>query len=116
MTISGKSTAGNWSHLISRRAAHMLWYRLTWELFPEKSPRVTGMAATSSMSTASNGSVASHAEVVAEAGTLSVLGWNAVSRWRFEIDHYNARQLWAVVDVALYPAGWEGTSATYNKR
>ncbi len=34
--------SSRWARVLTRRAAHQLWYRLTWLLFPEKSTQVTG--------------------------------------------------------------------------
>jgi hypothetical protein len=117
LTLTGVNTAGNWSHLMTRRAAHALWYRLTWELFPEKSARVTSMAATAPLRPPKDGQIVTQVEVIhqVEWQRLSVIGWNTAARWRFEMDDRNARQLWAALDVALYPAGWAGASVTYKR-
>jgi hypothetical protein len=103
-----------WVHPLTRRAAHILWYRLTWVLFPEKSPRVTGMAATAPLSPRTQSGAVAFVEVIyrADQNMFNVIGWNESARWRFDLDDRAARQLWAALDVVLYPAGWSGTTLT----
>lgn len=103
-----------WSHLLTRRAAHMLWYRLTWALFPEKSPRVTGMAATARLRPLAESGAVAFVEVIYQANEqlFIVIGRNETPRWTFDLADPAARQLWAALDLALYPAGWGGTSLT----
>jgi hypothetical protein len=45
--VGGVGAESNrWTRVLTRRAAHHLWFQLTRLLFPEKSPQVTGMAQT----------------------------------------------------------------------
>jgi hypothetical protein len=37
-----------------------------------------------------------------------ILGWVGQEIWWFRVDDQNARNLWAALDVVLYPAGWQG--------
>ena len=106
-----------WVHVLTRRAAHMLWYRLTWVLFPEKSPRVTGMAVTSPLRPLAQTTVAAFVEVVyrADQSVFNVTGWNGTALWRFDLDDHSARELWTALDLALYPAGWSGTTLTIKR-
>ena len=117
LTLTGIGAVGNWSHDITRRAAHILWHRLTWELFPEKSPRVTGMAATSRLHLPTESKIVTQIEVIYQIDRqrLSVVGWTTAALWRFEMDDLTARHLWAALDIALYPAGWAGASVTYKR-
>ena len=105
-----------WIHPLTRRAAHMLWYRLTWILFPEKSPRVTGMAVTAPLRPLTQTTIAAFAEVSyrANQSKFSVTGWNGRPLWQFDLDDHSARELWAALDLALYPAGWGGTTLTFK--
>lgn len=114
-SLSGKSAGSRpWVHPLTRRAAHMLWYRLTWVLFPEKSPRVTGMAVTSPLRPLTQTTIAAFVEVMyrTDQSTFNVTGWNGTALWRFDLDDHSARELWAALDLALYPAGWGGTTLT----
>ena len=96
----------------------MLWYRLTWALFPEKSPRVTGMAATAPLHPIAQSDAVAYVEVIYHANEriFNVIGSNAAARWQFDLDDSTARQLWAALDLALYPAGWGGTTLTIKRK
>ena len=98
-----------WTRLLTRRAAHQLWFQLTRLLFPEKSPQVTGMAMTAPLSPPSP-SVTTHLEIVhnPDSHTVDILGWDGEDGWWFRVDEQNARHLWTALDLALYPAGWSG--------
>ena len=117
LALNGYSATSTWSHFVTRFATHKLWYRLTWELFPEKSLRVTSMAATAPLHMPTDIQIATHVDVIyiAESRQLSVTGWNTGARWRFELDDRCARQLWTALDLVLYPAGWAGASITYRR-
>ena len=114
-SVSGTSNGTRkWKYSLTRRAAHMLWYRLTWILFPERSPRVTGMAATAPLRPLTLTTIAAFVEVAhrPDQKVFNITGWNGTALWRFDLDDPAARQLWAALDLALYPAGWSGTSIT----
>ncbi len=117
-TLSGVGDGmRKWSHLLTRRAAHMLWYRLTWALFPEKSPRVTGMAVTAPLRSRGESGAVAYIEIIYQANEqlFIIIGRNETPRWTFDLADSAARQLWAALDLALYPAGWGGTTLTIKR-
>ncbi len=115
--VSSNTAADQWARLVTRRAAHLLWYRLTWALFPGKSAKVTGLAATAPLITAMPPTVTTHIEIVRieTEQAFNVAGLSGSDHWQFQIDDKTARQLWATLDIVLYPAGWEGANFQFNK-
>lgn len=113
MVLSGSSPdASRWARTLTRRAAHLLWYRLTWTLFPEKSPKVTGMAVTAPLQSFDQAALTIHIDVRRNETTHAfyVDGMTRSDRWQFWISEAEARRLWAALDLLLYPAGWEGST------
>ncbi len=113
IVLSGTAEDTNrWVRPLTRRAAHLLWYRLTWSLFPEKSPKVTGMAVTAALQSPDQPTITIHVDVQRqeETHTFSVDGMTRAERWQFTISDADARKLWAALDLLLYPAGWEGAT------
>ena len=110
IVVGGVGAESNrWTHVLTRRAAHHLWFQLTGLLFPEKSPKVTGMAKTAPLSAPSPAET-THFEVWLDPDTrqYDILGWVSGDSWWFRVDEQNAHRLWAALDLALYPAGWSG--------
>src|SRR5712691_4421648 len=109
--------SSRWARVLSRRAAHQLWYRLTWLLFPEKSTQVTGMAQTAPLHPPNQTSLTTHFEIVrnTDSHTYDIMGWIGDDTWWFRVDDHNARHLWIALDKALYPAGWQGPSTHHGK-
>jgi len=46
---------------------------------------------------------------------FDIIGWIGEDTWWCRLDHQGARNLWAALDVALYPAGWQGPLTYHNK-
>ncbi len=116
--LSGTGTGANrWARVLTSRALHLLWYRLTWSLFPEKSLKVTGMAATAPLRSTTAPKITTHIEVIyhTDIKQFDVIGTSGEDRWQFRIDHQTARILWTALDLILYPAGWQGANTVINK-
>jgi hypothetical protein len=104
----GESTT--WNRVMNKRAAHLLWYRLTSFLFPEKAPRVTALVSTAPLSTMTlNSTVTTHADVSrTEDEHYEIKGIIGKTTWIARLNGLEARRLWTALDLALYPNGWEG--------
>lgn len=99
-----------WARVLTRRAAHQLWFELTRILFPEKSAKVTSIVETAPLRSIDLPAVTTHLEIRqnADAHSFDIMGWVNEDIWWFCVDDHNARHLWAALDNALYPGGWEG--------
>ncbi len=97
-----------WTHVLTRRAAQLLWYKLTEILYPDKAAMVTGMAATAPLTPTGVGNLTTHIEVVTSDTHYTLVGRVERTRWIVQLSELEVRRLWAALDVALYPVGWEG--------
>lgn len=99
-----------WAHVLTQRAAQVLWFKMTSLLYPEKAPTVTGLAATAPLRVPGSASVTTHVEIVRNRDlvTYTLVGWVQRNTWRVVLSELEARRLWAALDLALYPVGWEG--------
>jgi hypothetical protein len=76
--------AQRWTHIITRRAAHVMWFKLTILLYPEKANMVTSLASTAPLRAPGSPAITTHIEVVRSAeAQYTLIGW-------------------------MYPVGWEG--------
>lgn len=100
---------GRWSRALTRRAAHLLWFNLTRMLFPEKAPQVTGIAVTAPLRGFDEPLLTTHVEVTRTAdGFIEIIGWMGRDTWWARLPEAEGRNLWAKLDLLLYPVGWEG--------
>lgn len=109
LVLGGMGQSEPWVHVMTRRAAQVLWFKLTLLLYPEKATMVTGLATTAPLRMVTGASVTTHVEVVHSGNdeyTLS--GWYEQEAWRVQLTEQECRRLWAALDLALYPVGWEG--------
>jgi DMSO/TMAO reductase YedYZ molybdopterin-dependent catalytic subunit len=105
-----------WVHVMTRRAAQVMWFKLTSLLYPEKADLVTALASTAPLRAPANNSVTTHAEVVQKGnGYYTVIGWVQRNSWVVMLDELDARRLWASLDLALFPVGWEGRETKPKK-
>jgi hypothetical protein len=105
-----------WVHVMTRRAAQVLWFKLTTLLYPDKADMVTALAATAPLRAPPNNSVTTHMEVVKSAeNRYTLLGWVQRNTWMVLLSELDARRLWAALDLALYPVGWEGRETKPKK-
>lgn len=104
-----------WKHVMTRRAAQVLWCRLTELLYPDKAEMVTSMVATAPLTPTGLGSLTTHVEVVKSDTNYTLVGRVERSRWIVQVEELELRRLWATLDVALYPVGWEGRKTKTKK-
>ena len=105
-----------WVHVMTQRAAQILWFRLTQLLYPDKAEMVTGLAATAPLRSMPGPSVTSHVEIVRSGDDqYTLVGWILRNNWRVQLSELEARRLWAALDLALYPVGWEGRETKIKK-
>jgi len=119
MVLGGVSqNQQTWSHVLTRRAAQVLWFKLTQLLYPDKASMVTGLAVTASLRAPRiTEPLTTHVDVVKNSPSqYTLVGWvQRNSSWMVLLDEIDARRLWAALDVALYPVGWEGRETKPNK-
>ncbi len=99
-----------WQHLLNRRAAQVLWAKLTMLLYPDKASLVTSRAATAPLNSnvLSQQALTIHVEVIKGQESYTLIGRAHHSRWVAQLSEGEVRQLWAKLDTVLYPVGWEG--------
>lgn len=104
-----------WTRVLSQRAAQMLWFHLTRFLFPEKSDMVSALVTTAPIRGSDMPTITQHMTVdQVDNGAYEIVGWIGEQNWGTRIINADARQFWMALDIALYPAGWQG-SGTNNK-
>lgn len=107
--LSGVGQDGqSWKHVLTRRAAQVLWCRLTELLYPDKAEMVTSLVATAPLTPTGLGSLTTHIEVIKSDSDYTMVGRVERSRWIVQLAELELRRLWAALDLALYPVGWEG--------
>ncbi len=105
-----------WVHVMTQRAAQILWFRLTQLLYPDKAEMVTGLASTAPLRSVSSPSVTTHVDIVRSGDDqYTLVGWILRNNWRVQLSEMEARRLWAALDLALYPVGWEGRETKIKK-
>lgn len=97
-----------WVHVMTRRAAQVLWYKLTSLLYPDKADMVTSMASTAPLQVSATPNLTTHIEVVQTEHGYTLVGRIGRTRWLVQLTELEVRRLWAALDLALYPVGWEG--------
>lgn len=115
--ISANSENPQWTRVLSRHAAHLLWYRLTILLFPEKAKLVTALASTAPLRSNQSPTVTSHIEMVpTDDNYYDISGFMGNMTWWVKLSNFEARRLWAALDTILYPNGWDSKPTTTEKR
>jgi hypothetical protein len=108
--------AQRWTHIITRRAAHVMWFKLTVLLYPEKANMVTSLATTAPLRAPGSPAITTHIEVVRSAeAQYTIIGWIERETWMVVLSEDDARHLWAELDTVLYPVGWEGRETKPKK-
>ena len=101
-----------WTRVLSQRAAQMLWFYLTQLLFPEKSDMVTALVTTAPLRSADLPTVTTHTTVDRTAdGGFEIMGWVGDQTWLVRLNSDETRRFWSALDIALYPAGWQGATS-----
>ncbi len=99
-----------WTRVLTQRAAQMLWFHLTGFLFPEKSAMVSALVTTAPLRSSDMPTITTHMTVdELDDGGYEVVGWVGDQPWGIRIADADARQFWMALDIALYPAGWQGS-------
>jgi hypothetical protein len=105
-----------WAHAMTQRAAQILWFKLTRLLYPDKADVVTALAATAPLRTPSTPNLTTHVEVVrSDQAQYTLVGWVQRDTWKVLLNEVEARRLWAALDMALFPVGWEGRTTKVKK-
>lgn len=98
-----------WTRVLSQRAAQMLWYHLTRQLFPEKSDMVTALVSTTPLRGDHMPTITTHMTVeTRDEGGFDIVGVVGEQTWWVRLTEYEARRFWTALDIALYPVGWQG--------
>jgi hypothetical protein len=101
-----------WTRVLSQRAAQMLWFYLTQLLFPEKSDMVTALVTTAPLRSADLPTVTTHTTVDrTDDGGFEIMGWVGDQTWLVRLNSDETRRFWSALDIALYPAGWQGATS-----
>ena len=103
----------HWQHLLNRRAAQVLWTKLTMLLYPDKASLVISRAATAPLNAnvLSRRALTTHVEVIKTQDGYTLIGRAHHTRWTAQVTESDVRKLWAKLDTVLYPVGWEGRSS-----
>ncbi len=104
--------------VLTRRAAQLLWFKMTVLLYPDKANMVTGLAVTSPLRGIQNDLMTTHVEVIKNKtveAEYSVIGWTVQDNWVVVLSELDTRRLWAALDLALFPVGWEGRETKPKK-
>ena len=105
-----------WVHVMTQRAAQVLWFKLTTLLYPNKSDVMTGLASTAPLRAPSGEALTTHMEVVKDKNDhYTIVGWIQRNAWMVQLTELEARRLWAALDLALFPVGWEGRQTQAKK-
>jgi hypothetical protein len=101
-----------WTRVLSQRAAQMLWFYLTQLLFPEKSEMVTALVTTAPLRSSDLPTITTHTTVdKTEDGLFEITGWVGDQSWLVKLSDQEIRGFWTALDIALYPAGWQGATS-----
>lgn len=100
--------------VLTRRAAHLLWYTLTKSLFMGEAPPMTSAAGTAPLALHDDPHVTMRVDVREVHDDLyEMRGVTRASTWLAQVSSADIQWLWAMLDVHLYPVGWEGRGAAY---
>jgi hypothetical protein len=103
--------SSRWTRVLTQRAAQMLWFNLVQYLYPEKSDMVKGMVTTAPIRGSDLPTITTHVTVEQiNTGGYEIAGWIGSQSWGLRINDQDARQFWVALDIALYPAGWQGNA------
>jgi len=101
-----------WTRVLSQRAAQMLWFYLVQLLFPEKSDMVTALVTTAPLRSSDMPTITTHLSVDKTTdGSFEITGWVGDQTWLVRLNDQETRRFWTALDIALYPAGWQGATS-----
>lgn len=97
------------SAVLTKRAAHQLWYRLTQALYPDEAPTMTANAGTAPLRGVNGELLTSHIDLEwFPNGFVELIGTIMTAQWSIRLSGTEAKRVWANLDVLLFPFGWEG--------
>lgn len=100
--------------VLTARAAMYLWYFLTRALFPEKGQSLTAIGSTANLDLPDDDHITIHIGVVDQSNYLYQIMGTMVGgeAWEVWVQASLARELWAALDLMLFPMGWQGREVT----
>ena len=101
----------HWAKVLSWKAAQKLWYQLAECLFPEQMEQVMAIAlrlAIPPQSKIDKPIGTFDVVALADSNLLDIRAYLGGATWRFRLGLHDAHFLWAALDLALYPGGWQG--------
>jgi hypothetical protein len=100
-----------WARVLSWKVAQKLWYQLAECLFPEQLAQVMGIALRLTVPPQPKIEIATGTFDIApvrDGNLLDIRASLGETTWRFRLGLHDAHFLWAALDLALYPGGWQG--------
>jgi hypothetical protein len=101
----------DFDEMLTFHAVYVLWYRLTQALYPDDAPTMTSSAGTAPLDMPEDLVVTIGVDLMrldSEPDHYDIIGTTTQGRWRARISQAESQRLWAVLDVALFPVGWNG--------
>ncbi len=101
-----------WAHVLSWKMAQKLWYQLAEYLFPEQIDQIMGIALRLAVPPQPqiDDSLIQMIDVtpLLDSNLIDIRAFLGQTTWRFRLGLHDAHFLWAALDLALYPGGWQG--------
>lgn len=98
--------------VLTRRAAQLMWYALTKNLFMGEAPPLTAAAGTAPLTLHDDPDMTMRVDVTKLNEDLFELrGVTRSHVWLIQATSAEMQWVWATLDVNLYPVGWEGRDA-----
>ena len=98
--------SSRWTHVLSKRAAQMLWFHLSELLYPEKAGLIAGMITTTPIRSTDMPTITTHMTVdKLDDGKYEIEGWIDDQSWEVLLNEQEANHFWTALDIALNPAG-----------
>jgi hypothetical protein len=97
--------------MLTFHAVYVLWYRLRQALYPDDAPTMTSSAGTAPLDMPEDLVVTIGVDLMrldSEPDHYDIIGTATQGRWSARISQAESQRLWAVLDVALFPVGWNG--------
>lgn len=116
--MSGKpisdSGTRSFHQILTYRAATFLWFHLTRLFVPGRSTNATSLIGTAPLMLPEEHTLTTHIEITTdEEDNVHIRGTGRSVQWIIELNPPDAQRLWAELDIALFPVGWQGRD-TYN--
>ena len=110
-----------WTRILSYRAAQMMWFHLTKLLYPDKADMVTALVSTAPLRSINVPNITTQATVSKTSAAEKandvyfIAGRSTSGTWEIRLSDYEAHRLWTVLDVALFPTGWQDRSVNNDQ-